>query len=92
MTPQSALPGEGDCQVRLSNRIHGGADERDIECELGMELCADVDVGGQHFGKTGYKQNVVEGHCVPGEHGVGKGEACSGQNVSVLARIFRVGS
>ena len=58
---QAALPGQGNGQLGLADRVHGRAEDGNVQAQFGMKLHADVHLGGQDFGVAGDQQHIVKG-------------------------------
>ena len=58
---QSTLLGHGDGQASLSDRVHGRAEDGDIEVDVPSEPGGGVDEVGMQFRLRGSQQHVVEG-------------------------------
>ena len=71
----AAMAGHRDGEPRLGDGVHGcahqGNSERDAACE--SRRC--VDRVGQHVGRVGHQQNVVEGQPVRRELAVQRGKS-----------------
>jgi len=57
---EPALAGHRDGGAGLGDRVHGGADERDVELDPTGQPCAGVDVLREHVAVGGEKEDVVE--------------------------------
>ena len=53
--------GHGDGRAALGHRVHGGADQRDVELDGARQAALDVDLTGQHLAVRRRQQHVVEG-------------------------------
>ena len=58
---EAALPGQGDRQPGLGDRVHRGAQERNLDFDAARNPRGRVDLGGQNRAVGGQKENVVEG-------------------------------
>ena len=61
----AALLAHGDRHLGLGDRVHGGAEQRDVELDVLREARADVDLRGQHRRVARHQQDVVEGEGRP---------------------------
>ena len=52
--------GHGYGKARLGNRIHGGRDDRHVDGDVAGETRTDIDIARDDFGRSGFKQHVVE--------------------------------
>src|ERR1700733_828513 len=57
---ESALLRERDGHVRLSDRVHGGADNGNIQMNIARDLSLRAGGGGHNFGTRGNEEDVVE--------------------------------
>src|SRR5262249_60005600 len=57
----AAFLGQGDGQLALGDRVHGGGQDGDVEADGGGQLGLDVDVAGDHVAVGGLEQDVVKG-------------------------------
>ena len=62
-------PGPWRWPAGLGHRVHGGGHQRDVESDLAGEPGRGVDLGGHHFGRAGFEQNIVEGETFANLHG-----------------------
>ena len=46
--------------MRLRHGIHGGADNRNVQCDLARQAGASIDVGGDHFAASRFEEDVIE--------------------------------
>ena len=67
MTPEPALLGQRDGQLRLGDGVHRRRQDRDVERDLGGQMGLDVDLLGQELGVAGLEQDVVEGDALIGD-------------------------
>ena len=56
----AAFAGKGDGKAGLRDRVHCGADERDVQADVPCERGADVHLRGQDVGTPGHQQYVIE--------------------------------
>ena len=57
---ESALLGERDGHVGFGDRVHGGADDGDVEMDVARDLGLGIDAGGHNLRARGNEENVVE--------------------------------
>ena len=57
---EASLLRHGNRHVRLGHRVHGGADDRNIQPDVARDLGLRVGVRGHDFGMRRQEQNVVE--------------------------------
>ena len=55
------LLGQGDCHVGLGDRVHGGADDGDVQADLAGQPGSGIDLGGEHGTACRYQKHVIEG-------------------------------
>ncbi len=61
--PNTPLLGNGDGQPRLSDRIHSGGYQRQIQRNVAGELSGKGNVLGKDFGVGGNEQDIVKSQC-----------------------------
>ena len=59
--PDAALLGQRNRHVRFRDRVHGGADDGNVQPDIARELGLSVGQGGNDVGARGQQQHVVEG-------------------------------
>ena len=59
--PDTALTGDRDGQPGLGDRVHGGADDRDVDRDAAGQPRAGVGFGRQDGGFSGDQRHIVEG-------------------------------
>src|SRR6266849_3212721 len=62
--PHAALLCERDCHVRFRDRVHGGADDGDIQADVACELRLRSGQRRNHVGVGGQQQHVIERQCL----------------------------
>ncbi len=62
--PQPALLRNGNRQARLGHRVHGGADNRDIQPDIARKLRLGIYVRRNNVRMCGQKQYVIKGQCL----------------------------
>ena len=58
--PEAAFLGQGDGELRLGHRVHGRADERNVQQDPLRQLGPDIHVLGQDIGFRGQQQHVIK--------------------------------
>ena len=56
----AALLGERDRHVRFGDRVHGGADDGNVQADIARELRLRVGLRGNNVGARGQQQHVIE--------------------------------
>ena len=57
---EPAFLGQCNREPCLGHGVHSGAQQRDVQCNLGGEAGTEIDLPGQHIGVTGLQQDVIE--------------------------------
>ncbi len=58
--PDAALLGDGDGHMRLGDRVHGRADDRNIQPDIARELRLGIGLSRNHVRAGRQQQHVVE--------------------------------
>ena len=58
---RAALLRHGNGHVRFGNRVHGGADDGDIQADIAGELSLRIGLRGYHIATSRQQQHVIEG-------------------------------
>ena len=58
--PDPALLRHGNGHVRFGNRVHGRADDRNIQPDIARELCLRIGLGRNHVRAGRQQQHVIE--------------------------------
>ena len=82
--PEPALLRHGDGRPRLGDRVHGGAEERDVEPDATGQLGGDLGLARQEIRVCRHEQDVVEGepfnqlggHASPSRNAKGPARKC----------------
>ena len=61
--PDAALLRQRNRHVRFRDRVHGGADDGNVEADIARELGLGVGQRGNDVGTSGQQQHVIEGEC-----------------------------
>jgi len=56
----TALLRQRNRQVRFRHRIHGGGNNRNIQCDLARQAGPSVNFGRDHFAAGRFEKNVIE--------------------------------